>query len=218
LILIEGPQLVAEAVTAGLVVEVGFATDGARFPDAVEVSVDVLGRLSTTATPNAVLAVVRRPAHALRPGADLAVLWDVSEPGNVGALIRSAAAFGLDVLVGGPLAADPWSPKALRAGAGGHFHTRVQVAAELSLQHLHDGGFASVATVPRGGDSPACGGEPAALLIGSEAHGLPAEVVDAASRRWTIPTLGVESLNAAVAGSLAMYELSGLRSSAKADG
>lgn len=218
LILLEGPQLVEEAVASGVTVEVGFATDQAHYPDAVEVTGEVLGRLSTTATPNRVIVVARRPIHTPRPGTDLAVLWDISEPGNVGALIRSAAAFGLGVLVGGPAAADPWSPKALRAGAGGHFHTRVQVESEVSLELIHADGFASVATVPRGGDLPVRGADPVALLIGSEAHGLPSEVVAAASLRWTIPTRGVESLNAAVAGSIAMYELAALRSSTKADG
>lgn len=209
LILLEGPMLAEEAVAAGVEVEIGFTSDPAAYPDAVEVSAAVLERLSTTTTPNAVVLVARRPEPPLRPGADLAVLWDVSEPGNTGALIRSAAAFGLDVVVAGSRAADPYSPKALRAGAGGHFHTAVQHRPGLSLADL--AGFTTVATVADGGGSPKRGGGPVALLIGNEAHGLPDEVVRAASERWTIPTAGVESLNAAVAGSIAMYEVARTR-------
>ncbi len=209
LILLEGPRLVEEAVAAGIEVEVAFTSDPAAYPDAIEVSAAVLERLSTTTTANAVVLVARHPDPSLRPGADLAVLWDVSEPGNVGALIRSAAAFGLDVVVAGPGAADPYAPKALRAGAGGHFHTAVVRRPSLSLSDL--AGYTTVATVAHGGARPMRGDGPVALLIGSEADGLPDDVVHAASERWTIPTGGVESLNAAVAGSIAMYEVARAR-------
>ncbi len=207
LVLIEGPQLLAEAVSTGYSVEFAFTTDIAAYPDAVEVSDAVLGKASTTATPNSLVAVLRMVAPEARPAANVLVLWDVAEPGNVGALIRSAAAFGFDVIVSGA-GADPWSPKALRAGAGGHFHTRVRLAPSLEVAQLHELGFHTVAAVAHGGEALVGPRTPIALLVGSEAHGLPAEVVATASARWTIPTSGVESLNAAVAGSIAMYALS----------
>jgi TrmH family RNA methyltransferase len=208
LILIEGPQLAAEALAAGVTIDVGFTTEPAVHPDAIEVSGAVLARLSTTVTPNSLVIVADRPSRSPGDGRDLAVLWDVAEPGNVGALIRSAAAFGFDVVVAGQGAADPWSPKALRAGAGGHFHTAIRIASALTVEDLHHLGFTTVATVPHAEQASDMGEHPTALLIGSEAHGLPRAVFEAAGRRWAIPTEGVESLNAAVAGAIAMYELS----------
>ncbi len=207
LILIEGPQLAAEALAAGVVVDVGFTTEPGAHPDAIEVSPAVLERLSTTVNAHSLVLVADQPSASPGKDRDLAVLWNVAEPGNVGALIRSAAAFGFDVAVAGRDAADPWSPKALRAGAGGHFHTAIRVASTLTIEELHDAGFTTIATVPRAGQERGPG-RPMALLIGSEAHGLPGAVIEGAERRWAIPTEGVESLNAAVAGSIAMYELS----------
>lgn len=204
LVLIEGPTLVAEAVAAGLTIEVVCTTVPDHWPDAVPVEGRVLERMSTTSTANEVVAIARRPAEPPdHHGRDLVVLVDVADPGNVGALIRSAAAFGFGVrLVGG---ADPWSPKALRAGAGGHFQTTLRSTTRVGLDELHSRGFVSVATVARGGAPAIPPGGHVALLIGSEAHGLPEDLTTPAMRRLTIPTTGVESLNAAVAGSVAMY-------------
>jgi TrmH family RNA methyltransferase len=119
-------------------------------------------------------------------------------------MIRTAAAFGLDVgVMAGSV--DPWSPKVLRAASGGHFQTGIGSIEDLgALQAI------KVATVLKGGSSPRS--LPAgrlALLIGSEAHGLPDEVVDIAEVRVTIPMAGVtESLNAAAAAAILAYEVS----------
>ena len=205
LVLIEGPTLVAEAIRAGLTIEFAATSVSDRWPDATEVADRVLARMSTTATPNEVVVAARRPDPATdHDGRDVVVLVDVADPGNVGALIRSAAAFGFGVrLLGG---ADPWSPKALRAAAGGHFHTTLRTGGRLDLAEFHDRGFVTVATVARDGAASIPSGSHIALLVGSEAHGLPDATVAAAMRRLSIPTVGVESLNAAVAGSVAMYE------------
>lgn len=205
LVLIEGPTLVAEAIQAGLTIEVACSSAPDRWPDAVEVADRVLARMSTTTTPNEVVVAAHRPEE---PGdherRDLLVLVDVADPGNVGALIRSAAAFGFGIrMVGG---ADPWSPKALRAAAGGHFHTTMRSGGRLDLSEFHTRGFVTVATVARDGAPTIPAGGQVALLVGSEAHGLPDDAIRGAMRRLTIPTSGIESLNAAVAGSVAMYE------------
>lgn len=203
-VLIEGPTLVAEAA-ASVIFEVVCTTAPDRWPDAVPVADRVLDRMSTTGTPNEVVAIARRPEEPDGPSdTDLLVLVEVADPGNAGALIRSAAAFGFDVeVVGG---ADAWSPKALRAAAGGHFHTVVRTRERLDLGELRERGLVTVATVARGGRGHIPAGGQVALLVGSEAHGLPDDVVEASMRRLTVATTGVESLNAAVAGSVAMYE------------
>jgi TrmH family RNA methyltransferase len=123
-------------------------------------------------------------------------------------LIRSAAAFGFG-FIAGPGSVDPWSPKVLRAGAGGHFLTGIAKAPHLDVRQMQDRGYTVVATVVGDGDPPSRLGTVAqcALLVGDEASGLPPDTVAAADLSITIPMPGeTQSLNAAVAGSLLAYE------------
>jgi RNA methyltransferase, TrmH family len=213
LTLLEGPHLVEEAVKAGAPLVEIFAlsddSDSARWARSAEVELVVVGeealrRLSSTQTPQSPVAVMQIPERPLDPGRSVLVAWQISDPGNLGTIIRTAAAFGLDVgVMAGSV--DPWSPKVLRSAAGGHFQTVVGSIDDLgSLQAI------KVATVLSGGTSPRS--LPAgrlALLIGSEAHGLPDDVVDKAEFRVTIPMTGpTESLNAAAAAAILAYEVS----------
>jgi TrmH family RNA methyltransferase len=213
--LLEGPHLLAEALSAGIRVEQVFALAGdamsaeaARACGAELIVVDERGlrRLATTEHPQSPVAVMLLPAAVLPAAGHLLVAWGVGDPGNVGTLLRCAAAFGLG-FAAGPGTADPWAPKVLRAAAGGHFRagaTRVRV-----LDDLRTGGRRLVATVARGGLPPAAlPPGPLAVLVGDEAHGLPDEVVRACDLAVTIPMPGgAESLNAAVAGAIVAYEL-----------
>ena len=212
LTLLEGPHLVEEAVKAGasLVEIFGLAEDSAsaRWAQSAEVEFVVVGeealrRLSSTQTPQSPVAVMQIAGRPLDPGRSVLVAWQISDPGNLGTMIRTGAAFGLDI---GVMAgsADPWSPKVLRAAAGGHFQTGIGVIDDLgSLQAI------KVATVLTGGVPPKS--LPAgrlAILIGSEAHGLPDHVVAGADVRVTIPMVGqTESLNAAAAAAILAYEV-----------
>jgi TrmH family RNA methyltransferase len=219
LILLEGPKLLAEAVAAGIEIQVVFATVGD--PDSAEaaakagaefLAVDdpVLRRMATTERPQSPVAVAAAPGGALPPDGHLLVSWGMGDPGNVGTLIRTAAAFGLGSAAG-PGTADPWSPKVLRAGAGAQLRTppgRVE-----TLEALRATGRRIAAAVPRGGEVPASlGSEPGAadwaVLVGDEASGLPEDVIDRSDLRVSIPMPGGgESLNAAVAGAVIAYEL-----------
>jgi RNA methyltransferase, TrmH family len=213
LTLLEGPHLLEEAVKIGAPLIEVFAladdSDSARQARSAEVEMIVVGeealrRLSSTQTPQSPVAVMQIPERPLDPGRSVLVAWQISDPGNLGTMIRTAAAFGLDVgVMAGSV--DPWSPKVLRAAAGGHFQTGVGVLDDLgNLQAL------KVATVLRGGTSPrSLPSGRLALLIGSEAHGLPDEVVAAAEIQVTIPMTGpTESLNAAAAAAILAYEVS----------
>lgn len=200
LTLLEGPNLVAAARQAGVALVEVWATDGSGD---VQCSDDVIAAISTTKTSQSPVGVMRIPEGASIRSADTLVLWDVTDDGNAGALIRTAAALSWDVAYT-PGTADIWAPKVLRAGAGGHFATRlipIASAADLS-------GLVPISAVARCGASPgAVPSGPYALLIGNEAHGLPRQVV-AATTPVTIPTPGkMESLNAAVAGAILMWEL-----------
>jgi len=211
--LLEGPKLVAEALAAGATVDRLFATPGdavlaerarAAGAEVLVVTDEVIRRLASTDTPQSPVAVLEVPDAELPAGGDLVVAWGVRDPGNAGTLIRTAAAFGWG-FVAGPETVDVWSPKVLRSAAGGHFHipvVRVEDLGELDEWNV-------VATVPDGGDPPQALHriERRAVLVGEEAAGLPAEVVAAATHRVTIPMPGgTESLNAAVAGAIIVYE------------
>lgn len=212
--LLEGPSLLEDALEAGCrAVRVFALPDDRRARDMADthgldlVRVDdrALRRVAGTETPRGPVAVIEIPRERLDVERDVLVSWGVSDPGNVGTLIRTAAAFGWSfAYVEG--SADPWSPKTLRAGAGGQFQTAVKAIGGLSELDA----WSTVATVVDGGDDPATVTEPrVAVLIGEEASGLPADVVADCSTRVTISTPGAtESLNAAVAAGILVHELS----------
>ena len=166
-----------------------------------DVEPKLLADVASTPHPPRVVGVYRRadlPPWEERD-ATLA-LWHVSDPGNVGTLIRTAEAFGAAVALSDGCA-DPTSPKALRASAGSIWRVPLgEYASNTVLQARR------VALVAHGGEplsSVDLSGR-VVFLLGAEREGLPAEVerdVDA----W-IPTTGVESLNVAVSGALALYE------------
>lgn len=211
-ILVEGPNLVAAALAAGVRARRTFVVagddDGRRLAaalggDCLTVDERAMARLATTETPQSPVAVLALPEERVAPGGRVLVAWGVSDPGNCGTLLRVAAAFGYGYL-GGPGSADLWSPKVLRAAAGAHF--AVAVARVDTLEQVRAGGRVVVATLARGGVLPGAFPGSVAVLVGSEAHGLPPELVAAADLRVTIPTTGaVESLNAAVAGAIVAY-------------
>lgn len=210
--LLEGPNLIEAALDAGVVPLEVYTVDRGPIVDrceaagtgVVDTSRTVLESIATTVEPQDPVAVIEVPEARPLDARRVVVLVEIADPGNLGTLIRSAAALGWQVaLLGG---ADPWSPKVLRAGAGAHFaETPVRIA---DLSEVAAVGFATVATVVAGGIAPETveSESPIALFIGSESHGLPAHVIDACEQVVTIPTTGiVESMNAAVAGAIAMY-------------
>jgi TrmH family RNA methyltransferase len=204
--LLEGPSVVSEAIAAGAEILEVFVLDGEAPPEGWSgvvtfVTAPVLERLAGTSTPRGPIAVMVVPPDSIDTSLPALVAWGVGDPGNVGTMIRTAAAFGYG-FVAGPHTADPWSPKVLRSGAGGHFHTPVGAVADIEGL----GAMTLVGTVPRDGapPGPIVAGE--AVLVGSEAHGLPVEVIAACDRLVTIPVHDTtESLNAAVAAGIVAY-------------
>ena len=171
--------------------------------------------------------LVRTPASACAPL--LVVLAGVQDPGNVGAILRTAAAFGV---TGAATAASgisgttsPFSPKALRASAGAALHLPILAGASLTilLTQFKVAGIrtlASSAHEPRDGEQPLLAPwevdwcEPVALLVGNEGAGLPEEIERSADARIRIPMAsGVESLNAAAAATVLFYEAARQRNS-----
>lgn len=216
--LVEGPHQVADVLASGAEITEIFRAESdvtteelgreAGIP-VTTVGQSVLRRLAGTDHPRGPVAVARIPEPDPLAGIDTVVLWEVADPGNAGAIIRTAAALGYAVAVS-PGTVDVWSPKVVRAAAATQFGAHVSALPDGSLSTLESAGLHTIATVAVDGRSPdeieRTG--PVAILIGNEARGLPGQIVAAADQRITIPLQGgVESLNAAVAAGLVMYAL-----------
>ncbi len=216
LFLAEGEHLLAEAARSGLRIVTAFVEAGRPAPAGVppgrvrEVSPRELKRLAETETPQGVVAVVGMPPASppLQPG--LQVLLDgVADPGNLGAVLRAAVAFGAVRCVLGPGCVDPWNGKALRAAAGATFRLVPEEVADLAAECRSLAGYVVYGLVPRGGlplpEAPLP--VQTALVLGNEARGITPAVMAAGVRPLTIPMAGaVESLNAATALAVAAYE------------
>jgi len=164
-------------------------------------------------SPAAIMAIVTTPPARPIPGEASAVLVldNVQDPGNVGALLRCAAAFNIPHVVCGAGTAFAWSPKVLRAAQGAHFVVNVVEGANVAA-FLATYRGTSIAMVPHASNTVSLANMdlrgPVAILVGNEGVGLSAETIAAATARATIPMPGLmESLNAASCGAIAMYEL-----------
>ena len=167
-----------------------------------DVEPELLAEVSLLAHPPRVVAVFRREDLPRGARQVTLALWHVGDPGNVGTLLRAADAFGAGIALSDGCA-DPTGPKAVRASMGSLFR--------VPLSGFDEPAGRRVALVPSGGiplselDS---GGE-LVLALGAEREGLPAEVLDRCDGRASIPQTGdAESLNVAMAGTVALYELS----------
>ena len=173
-------------------------------------------KISHERTPQGVAAVVGIPKAAdiadFAAVGRIAVLDSVQDPGNVGAVIRIAAALGYDGVVLGGNTADPFSPKTLRASMGAAFVQRLAYSADLvkDLGILKESGHTVYAAILSDGAQDIADAEPSnkmTLVIGNEGSGLSPETVKACDGAVIIPiTDRVESLNASAAAAIAMWE------------
>jgi RNA methyltransferase, TrmH family len=231
---IEGPNLLAEALRAGLRIPAVFVAQGTeslidrlRLPTETEVLVvprELLDSALTTETPQPVAALVEPPAwtwaHLLGQASSashlVVVLAGLQDPGNLGTILRSAEAFGAGGVVSLPGTVSAWNPKAVRASAGSVFRVpTLESPADDCFAQLGKAGvkiLSTAASSARSADLSNLAG-PVALLIGNEGSGVPANLAAQADGVLIIPCPGpVESLNAAVAASVLLYEASRQRS------
>jgi RNA methyltransferase, TrmH family len=252
---VEGVRLVEEALRSGCrIAAVLFSENGERYRERLaplvgrpEIAFPVLlttdrlfEGLADTEHPQGVAALVeprvtmfddllRAPAGSCSPL--LVVLAGVQDPGNVGTILRTAAAFGATgaaiAASGQSGTASPFSPKALRASAGAVLHLAVLSGTPLPIlmTQLKVAGFRTLASSvhePESGEQPLLAPwevdwcEASALLVGNEGSGLPVEVERSADARIRIPMAsGIESLNAAAAAAVLFYEAARQRNSVR---
>jgi RNA methyltransferase, TrmH family len=212
-VLLEGPRVVREALACGVELEVLALRDGVRFAAAADRVVTLGERafssVTQTVSPQGVLAIARKAevcvadamAAAGASGWPLVVLDGIQDPGNVGAICRTAAAAGAIAVAALEGSADPFSPKAVRASAGTVLRLVVSRGSWSELSEW--GGFGAVAS---GGGSyiRADLASRPLLAFGSEVHGLRRNDLELV----TIPMApGVESLNVAAAAAVLLFEI-----------
>jgi TrmH family RNA methyltransferase len=220
--LVEGVQGVAEALDAGGL-SLLFTTDDLHVltirarelgVDVHQVSDDVMGKITSTVTPQGMVGVAAFcdvPLEGLPAEGCLAVLHEVRDPGNAGTVLRSADAAGAAGVVFTESSVDVYNPKTVRASAGSVFHLPVTrgVSTPDAIEHARGRGFRLLAMDARGGEDLYATdlSGPIAFVFGNEARGLPDDVLASADVTVRVPHSGkAESLNLAAAASICLFE------------
>jgi TrmH family RNA methyltransferase len=244
-VLLDGEHLVQEALACDIPVEIAAFSDRhltnpesplagiamnitKRGGRVITVTEQVLAAMSPVQQPSGVVAIARaRPADirvVMAAVTDLPlvlVLAGLQDPGNVGAIVRTAAAFGASGVIAIEGSANPFGWKALRGAMGGTFRLPIAARGTLSdvVASARELGVRLVAAVPRGGTPLPLVDlrEPTAIVLGGEGAGVPASTMAAMHETITIPMQPpVESLNVAIAASLILYEATRQRQNVRA--
>jgi TrmH family RNA methyltransferase len=220
---IEGTRLLKEALDSGAEVPLVLHSDtpdreaerlatafAERGSDVLSASADVLEMCSDTETPQGLIAVAVLPQLSAADIREPLLIVDrLRDPGNLGSLMRSALAAGMQLMLLTPGTVDPLNPKVVRGAMGAHFHLPIKLVEIDELRSYLLGKNFWIAEAKRGSRydrvdwTPPC-----ALLLGGEAHGPSTDVLKFEHGYVHIPISSVsESLNAAVAGSILMFEI-----------
>ncbi len=219
LFVVEGRKMVEELLrsdfeTVGLYATEAFLNEHPDFEAAEPVGEVQMRQMSSQDTPPGLLAVVRIPEpHAIETASRFVLAFDgIANPGNMGTLLRTAEWFGIGDVVCSPDCVELWNPKTVQATMGSLFRVKVWKA-DLPpyLLQARSEGKAVYGALLEGEDLFQMGSRPeGVIVIGSESHGIRAEVLPCITHPVTIPRMGgsvTESLNAAVAGGIILAEL-----------
>ncbi len=223
--LLEGVRLVEEALNSPLVPDLILADEEAlartvrglalrerlrHLPGYCPASARALKAAAETVTPQGVVAAapLPQPPAVVAAGTTALVLDGIQDPGNLGTILRTAEAAGARPVLLAPGTADPFAPKVVRAAMGAHFRLALVVGSWEALAPYLRG--RDVWLAEAGGGIPyyeITWSRPSAVIIGSEAHGPSVQAARLATGRLTIPMVGpTESLNAAIAAAVILFE------------
>jgi RNA methyltransferase, TrmH family len=220
--IVEGVRLVEEVLASDWPVRFVLYAEGlnergkelikrleAKRIDVEQVSDGLLNAVSETENPQGLLAVLNRSHIPIPQSLDFVLIADqIRDPGNLGTLLRTAAAAGVQAVLLPPETTDPFAPKVLRAGMGAHFHLPIH---SLTWEEIR-AATKSLKVFLADMQGSSCWQMdfrlPLAIIVGGEAEGATQEARGMAEMAVSIPMLGkVESLNAGVAGAILMFEV-----------
>jgi TrmH family RNA methyltransferase len=221
---VEGVRLVEEAVNSNWKFQFALYDDSlsergvslvesltSRSVDVETVSESLMKSLSETETPQGILAVLELNHLPIPNSPNFILIPDqIRDPGNLGTLLRSAAATGVQAVLLPPETTDAFAPKVVRSGMGAHFQVPIRSMSWEEIEHM--GKSANIQVYLADMDGRSCWEsdlrQPLALIVGGEAEGASREARKLANQQISIPMTGkMESLNAGVAGSVLMFEV-----------
>lgn len=217
--LVEGLHLVEEAWKSGASITEIIAVESVELPDWIDnlpierVSKQVFDHISQTATPQGIAAVIKIQTTERILGNQLIITDAIQDPGNLGTIIRTADAAGMDAVILGKGTVDLYNDKVVRATQGSLFHLPIYEAdLDEELAVLQGKGYEIWATALQGAsyfhevETP----DKVAVILGNEGAGVEQRFIDKADKRIKIPIYGkAESLNVSVAAGILMYHLKG---------
>ncbi|NKE06313.1 TrmH family RNA methyltransferase [Mesobacillus selenatarsenatis] len=219
LFLVEGFHLVEEALTKNEDVEEIILSEKTELPPGLDygsipvtvVTDEISRQLADTETTQGIFAVCRQSKQTLNKGESYLLIDSVQDPGNLGTMIRTADAAGIETVIVGKGSVDIYNPKVLRSAQGSHFHLPV-VSGDLSewITELKDKNIPVYGTALENGVvfTEATVNEAFALLVGNEGSGVNKELLAQTTQNLYIPIYGQsESLNVAVAAGILLYYL-----------
>ena len=202
------PETVMVSISAQDNPEIQNFLHKAQPPNVILLADELFREISTVETPTGIAALIKTPVPAVTEADCCVFLEVIQDPGNLGSILRSAAAAGIGCVYLSLGCVDAWSPKVLRAGMGAHFHLSIHENSDL-VEAAQDFPGQVVATALNTEktlfDLDLSG--PTAFIIGNEGAGISAQLLECADSIVTIPMPGaVESLNAAAAAAICFFE------------
>ncbi len=212
----QGEVMLGEALRSGMTVERVYCLESklAQIPDGVPVTTvtpDIIEVISGVESASGVVFTCRMPQRSALRGSRFIALEDVRDPGNVGTVIRTADALGMDGVIFVGSCADCFAPKVVRSTMGSIFRMPLHFCTLPELRQFCTDAGVQLCAAELSEDALRLGETelkaPCCVMIGNEAHGLTKDAVNCADKRVIIPMHGAESLNAAVAAALFMWEM-----------
>lgn len=216
--LIEGIHLIEEAYQSQIEITQLFIVDPDRTESSLieyanetyQINLKVAEALSGTVTPQGYFAVIQKPDYDVSQAQQVLLIDRIQDPGNLGTLIRSADAAGIDLIVMEKGTADPFQDKVMRASQGSIFHIPVITEDLATFMNDFDGPVFGTALENAVNYNDIESQSQFALLLGNEGEGVNPQLLEQTTKNLIIPIYGkAESLNVAIAGSILLYHLKG---------